>query len=761
MCSKHFLVFCFILLTFQNTSAQTTGLVLSGGGMRAMAHIGVLKALEENHVPIDYIAGTSAGAYIGSLYAIGYSPEEMQKLVTSKSFMLLASGVFDDDHTYYFKKNPPDASWVTVKFLLDSVLRTQLPSNVVNPGEIDFALSERMAQPAMIAGNNFDSLLVPFRCVAADISGKQQIVFRNGDLAMAVRASMAFPFYYAPVLLDNKILFDGGIYNNFPVDVMQQDFHPDRIIGVNAAGLPDIPYEGNFLTQIKTMLTQTTVYKVPGDTDLLIEPDVKFMGSFDYSRINAAIDSGYASTVRMMRRIKENIPRESDTAKLEERRKFFRNSKEEIVIDQIYVHGVNADRGQYVRKILNPYNDCIRLSKLNKSYFKLVADDNIRYLFPHLLYNPDTRYYDLHLDVKRANGLTVDFGGNFSSRPINTGFVGFQHNYWGRLSYKLAGNFYFGKLYNSMLARLRIDIPGKFPLYAEPSATFNQWDFYKSSNTFFNDIKPSYLVQYERSYAMNFGVPARNKAKVMAGASWFKLNNRYYQTRQFTQSDTNDITKFEGVSAVMEFERNTLNRKMYPNDGTYLNVHVRYVIGSEQTFPGSTNAVRDTVKKVHDYPQGTIMYDNYFAHWGKMRFGFYGELTFSGQPFFANYTASVLAAPAFYPLQETKTLFLTNFRAHDFIGSGLKTIVAINNSVDFRVEGYMFQPFNEILPTDENKTVYGDAFNKRYFIATANAVYNSPIGPVSLSLNYYDKRAQPVSVIFHLGYILFNKRALY
>ena len=250
------------------------------------------------------------------------------------------------------------------------------------------------------------------------------------------------------------------------------------------------------------------------------------------------------------------------------------------------------------------------------------------------------------------------------------------------------------------------------------------------------------------------------KAKFVAGASWFKLKNRYYQTLQFTQSDTNDVTNFEGISTLLELERSTLNRKMYANKGTYLNFRFRYVFGFENTIPGSTNSNRDTLNAEHNYPQGSIVYDNYFAHSGKFRFGLYGELTLSGQPFFANYTASMLAAPAYYPLQETKTLFLQNFRAHNFAGGGLKAIFAINNSVDFRIEGYMFQPLNEIVADEKNRAVYGDAFNKRYFIGTANAVYNSPIGPVSLSLNYYDKRTKPFSVIFHLGYILFNKRAL-
>ena len=265
----------FLFLTIPFLQAQSVGLVLSGGGMRGFAHIGVIKALEENNIPIDYITGTSSGAFVGALYAIGYTPAEMQDIVTSEYFKRISRGKFDEENIYYFKKNPIDASWVNIKFLIDSVLRTQLPSNVVNPAEIDFTLMEIMSSSCARAGYLFDSLLIPFRCVATDITNKKSVIFKNGDLSMAVRSSMAYPFYYAPVLLDDKILFDGGIYNNFPVDVMTEQFNPDIIIGCNAAALPDLPMEGNFLTQLKTMITQTTVYQVPRENDFLIEPNIK------------------------------------------------------------------------------------------------------------------------------------------------------------------------------------------------------------------------------------------------------------------------------------------------------------------------------------------------------------------------------------------------------------------------------------------------------------------------------------------------------
>ena len=755
----HTVTFLFLSIPF--LQAQSIGLVLSGGGMRGFAHIGVIKALEENNIPIDYVSGTSSGAFVGAMYAIGYTPAQMQAIVTSESFKRISRGKFDEENVYYFKKNPIDASWVNIKFLIDSILRTQLPSNVVNPAEIDFTLMDYMSSSCARAGYLFDSLMIPFRCVATDITNKKSVIFKNGDLSMAVRSSMAYPFYYAPVLLDDKILFDGGIYNNFPVDVMTKEFNPDIIIGCNAAGLPDLPMEGNFLTQLKTMITQTTVYQVPRENDFLIEPNIKFISSFDADKIKISIDSGYSSTIAIIEKIKAAISKRITSKELSEKRSTFRNEIIPVTVDQIYVHGLKEKQADYIKRIINPTNNCISMNELRRAYFKLASDDNFRYLFPHLLYNPQSHNYDLHLDVKRDRSLNVDFGGDFSSRPINTGYIGFQRNFLSRQSYKVYGNLYFGKLYSSVSARMRLDIPGKFPVYLEPSVTLNQWDFYKSSSAFFEDIKPSYLIQYDRSHALNIGIPVKNKGKAILGVNAFRSTNKYYQIRDFSQSDTADISRFNGESIILEYESNTLNRKMYANQGAYVDVRIRFVSGTEETTPGSTNLIRGNIKKDHSWPQVNFNYENYFLHTGLLSLGFSMDACYSTQPFFANYTGSVLSSPAFNPTAESRTLFLENFRAHRFFAAGIKPVFSIFSNVDLRIEGYIFQPFQSIVKDANLKAKYDESFRRRFVSGSANVVYNSPIGPISLSLNYYEDRAKPLSLMFHLGYILFNKKALY
>jgi NTE family protein len=114
-------------------------------------------------------------------------------------------------------------------------------------------------------------------------------------------------------------------------------------------------------------------------------------------------------------------------------------------------------------------------------------------------------------------------------------------------------------------------------------------------------------------------------------------------------------------------------------------------------------------------------------------------------------------APYFQPLQETQTLFLPNFHAHNYIGAGLRNVVTITGNIDFRIEGYVFQPFQSFMATANQKAKYSDPFENRYLIFSSGIVYHTPIGPLSMFVNYYDDRDKPYTFLFHLGYIIFNK----
>ncbi|MEE3448710.1 MAG: patatin-like phospholipase family protein, partial [Bacteroidales bacterium] len=222
---KTLFILTFLLLCF-SAKPQQVGLVLSGGGAKGLAHIGVLKAFEENGIPIDYITGTSMGSIIGALYASGYTTDEMTELFTSDKFKTWLSGMTAENLRFFYKNEDPTAVWLNLRMNVDSVLKIYLPTNIISSYQMDFAFEEIMGQSAAAARYNFDSLMVPFRCVASDVYKKKPVIFKNGHLSTAVRSSMAIPLYFKPMIYQGSLLFDGGIYDNCPIDVMENDFDP-------------------------------------------------------------------------------------------------------------------------------------------------------------------------------------------------------------------------------------------------------------------------------------------------------------------------------------------------------------------------------------------------------------------------------------------------------------------------------------------------------------------------------------------------------
>ena len=191
-----------LLLLSTTLQAQKVGLVLSGGGAKGLTHIGVIRALEENNVPIDYITGTSMGAIIGSLYAMGYTPDEMTEILKSDDFKKWSTGEVEEEYMYYFKRNIPTPEFINIRLNFKDSISIKphfLPSSIVDPVQMNLVFVDIYARATGAAKGNFDKLFVPFRCIASDVYNKKQLIMRSGDLGDAVRASMTFPFMFKPM----------------------------------------------------------------------------------------------------------------------------------------------------------------------------------------------------------------------------------------------------------------------------------------------------------------------------------------------------------------------------------------------------------------------------------------------------------------------------------------------------------------------------------------------------------------------------------
>ncbi|MGB6037625.1 MAG: patatin-like phospholipase family protein [Cryomorphaceae bacterium] len=755
------MILLILTLTSCALQAQKVGLILSGGGAAGLAHIGVIKALEENNIPIDYITGTSMGALIGGLYASGYSVEEIIQFAKSPEFLLAIEGKLDKKDVYYFTQDLYDASIIRIKVNPKNILGASLPTNLVTPNLMEFMFMDIFSGPAAVAGYDFDSLMVPFRCVAADIAKKEEVIFSEGSLSRALRASTTYPFYFQPISVDSTLLFDGGLYNNFPADVMYDQFLPDYVIGSNVASSIDPPTEDDLLSQIRNMISNQTDFSLYCENGVLIQPPSE-LGVFDFSSVDEQIESGYLSALMQVDEILANVKNRRTSEDLDSMRVLFNSQIPEKNISKVDILGdLTTNQKSYILSTIGPekYQYIYTFSDFKPQFLRLAQDGKIKNTQPYATFNPADDAYDIGLRVQREKDLKLYFGGNFSSRPINFGYVGVKYNLFGRTSTSIMANSYFGKFYGSVLLRANIDLGGKKRFSFAPHVVLNRWDYFRSFATFFELSRPSFIVKSETYGGLDFIGSLGNNTILTADFDYGETEDRYYQTEDFTVADTSDLTKFTLGTIGVGIDRNTLNRKIYPSKGTRLQVSLRGVVGEELTEYGNTNGddsfeFRDN----HSWFEAKLKYQNYFTHLGPVCFGFDAEALYSNKPFFENYNASLISAPAYTPIPESRTIFLDEFRTTEYVALGLKSVIEIRKNIELRLEGYAFQPGQEIIRNGSNDAEFTEPFEDRYFIGASALVFHSPLGPVSLNLNYYDSRDEgPWSFFFNFGYTIFNK----
>lgn len=759
-----------ILFVSEVIMGQKVGLVLSGGGAKGAAHVGVIKALEEHNIPIDYITGTSFGAIVGALYASGYSPSEMEKLLKSDKFMSWASGEISADDKFYYKNPIPNPAWLTLRLEKKvNPLKTILPWSIFENHQMDLRMMEILAAPSAAAHYNFDLLMIPFRCVATDVYRSKPVVFSKGDLALAVRASITIPLVFKPIEIDGVLYMDGGMKNNFPSDVMIDDFNPDVILGCKVAFNSVKPSSDDIMAQIENIFADHTDFSLP-DSSLLIEPFVREYSAADFMEIDTLIALGYTATIKKIENIKSKIARKSSPEDLFEKRKGFKQKQPDLIFNNVIISGVDDKQKQYVKRNIKANRDTFSFKSLKKEYFLLLSDEHIRWLLPRATYNPSTGFFDLFLDVKTDYSLLLQMGGQINSTSKNYAFLGATYKRLNKRAYQVEGSLYYGRMYSSMRVNARIDFPyfrndkekRLFPLYTEFTSVFSRRDFFNSTKEwFFEDATPSYITQRETYVRFNAGVPVTSNGFFTAGVTVGANADDYYQTNIVSRSDKADLTRFDYLSPYAHFEYSTLNFKQFSTKGKFLKLLIRKVYGREEFLPGTTGAVAGLAESSndHDYFDVDFQIENYHPVTNRFLIGAYFQSYYSTKKFFSNYLSSKLAADEFKPFPYAILFYLPNFRANSYLALGVNPVFKITESISLRAGAYVYQPHKQI-----NSVLYtpvaGKPFENRYLLANASVMYHTFIGPIYASMSYLDRDNNQWFFHFGFGFLLFNPEGL-
>lgn len=807
---KKYIITFMALFFVHLLNAQKVGIVLSGGGAKGLYHIGVLKALEENNIPIDYISGTSMGAIIGGFYAAGYTPWEIENIVVGPALSLWISGTIDPKYSYYYNELPLRPSMVSYDIDVDDIIskfkwqkklkeeqivptyydvdrNNALPANIISSTQLDIALMEYFSGANAFAKNDFDSLYIPFRCVSVDAVTKTQRFWGKGDLSLAIRASMAIPIVFSPVVVDSAVMFDGSVLNNFPWKESNELWKPDFIIGSRCVA-GDVLDLSTPMGQGMALMFSPTDYNMPDSLGIMIGRGVN-VGALDFHKAKQIIELGYNDTMAEMPEILERIPYFISSEERDYKRLLFKQkipslvfkSKQvdnELVYDMIISDTTKQSDRQYYRnalkieKVKKQEQDTVGLAKkamrnkkiigvdeFKHKYYRRITEGAAQTDFPYAIYNDSTGVFDFKIKLYHDPILTVKAGFNVSSATINQGFLGLSYRRSKLITSFFNIDGYFGAFYNSGQFSNRFNFyRGDANIYMYNTFTYNYLNFNRANNQkyFYNGNyygQSNMLNEYYISSLIGMPMGAKSKFELRGaiGLDNFKYSfNNNTNANEMKEYIYKSILSFATLNAAIS--TSTLNDPFYPTSGV------------SQKFSASVSFGHEVRKwKNNDNPNTTSTIANNTNYWASIKFhriqykyvnkyfsfGYLIEGVFANPPKFSTEIVGNMA-PKFEPTQFSKTIFVPEFQNFTYASVGVMPIFTIFDKLEMRTEAYAY---------------IGDLFmpnikNLKY-ILSATLAYKLPFTTISLSYNRLDTHTVKKNYfLLNIGVMLFNNRGV-
>lgn len=756
-----------ILFISLNVSAQKVGLVLSGGGAKGLYHVGMLKALEDNGVPIDYVAGTSMGAIVGAMYVSGYSPEEMLAFFATDSVRVWLTGKIPDEYRYYFKKFAPTPEIISLKINPDTVKIQNvvtLPTNVISPYRIDLAFVKMLTSASSAAGNDFDSLFVPFRCVAADVFKKEPVIFKCGSLPFAVRASMTIPLAFKPLKLDSILLYDGGMYDNFPWRTLEDDFKPDIYIGGICAGNMEDTTPSDIVNQITMMITRDSDYTLPNPNDIIIKRRFPEINTLEYERAVYIMALGYEDAMRQMPEILAKIDRRVSPEEIAEKRREFKSRIKPLIYEKIEVDGLTSDQTEYVYRQLDVHKtyQLTTAERFEEKYMRVLASDNFTGEFPDISYDPQTGYHSVKLDMHTQPSMKLSLGGNISSSSLNQLYLGLNYRKVNQTAKNYNLNTYLGSFYNSVDFGVRHDFFTRFPFYIDYYVGLEKYNYDTSNSNPYNRNQDWQALSHnDNFFGGSIAVPIFRNSAARIQIAGGKLKDKYHENL-FTSADSPSVSTFDYGLLNLEVQNRTLNHPQFPTAGKNQLFQIQLRLGIE-TYQAGT-APENTRKNINDTYRGWIearyMIEQYLLINTWLAMGYLFDVTFSTHPDFANPIAAAITEPTFAPTPLSKTLFMPEYRSPSFLGVGIMPVINLNAKKDLYLKTYLYGFLPQEVIYDNGWTGTSIAKIKEYYrlIYGGSLVYQTIIGPASVTVTKFTTGSSNWNLSLGIGFHLFSTR---
>ena len=580
----HKLVSLILILVFswgfsqeRESKNPRVGLVLSGGGAKGLAHVGVLKTLDSLGVRVDYIAGTSMGAVVGALYASGYTGQQLDSIIRSTNFNLLISDkVPRNSKTFYERKNS-EKYVLTLPF---NNFKIQLPSSISRGQNVFNLLSKLTLNVSGI--NDFSKLPIPFYCVATDIQSGEEVILDHGNLAQAIAASSALPTLFQPVKLNNKLLMDGGIVNNFPVNGLLSK-NLDYIIGVDVQDdllmVDELNSVSNIMLQINNFRAVEELNKKSKLLDIYIQPDVDDFSIISFGQGLKIIEEGQKETLKFLDRLKSI----SQVQNFKKRTLKFPEYNQ-IKINKVKVSGLGKYTSSYVKGKLRFRNgEIISYDDLGKGVNNLVATNN----FDSFLYKltPSGNSYNFNAQVVEAkNTAFIRFGLHYDqlynsaallnltkkklllkNDVVSVDFIfGDSPRY--NFDYYIDKGFYWSIGVNSKYNLLKYKVS---PAFFSDNQQFSEMNRTEAS---ISDLTNQFFIEtlIKKDLSIKIGV----ELKKLTISSSDNYLNSLFNTNSYIFEDSNFFSLYGSLKL------DTFDDKLFPKDGIFIEGNTQLFLSS-------------------------------------------------------------------------------------------------------------------------------------------------------------------------------------
>ena len=412
--SKILLIFIFALsyqLFPQEINRPKIGLVLSGGGAKGFAHIGVLEILEQEGIPIDIIVGTSIGSIIGGLYSIGYNSQQLKEFATNQEWKKLLSDHISREYKNIYEKYDQDR--YLISFKLNPGDGISLPAGVVQGHNVMNMLCQLTAK--YHEERDFSKFPIPFACVAADLETGKEVIITEGFLPEAMFASMSIPTIFSPTDIQDKLVVDGGIVNNFPVDIAKK-MGADIIIGVDIQSkLLAREKISDLMDIVNQMISYLGFDKYNENKklcDVVVEPEIAGLGitSFSNEAADSLIQRGKVAAHLQIDQIKKIL--KENNIKLEKQNREY-HFDDKFTLNNFSVEGISETTVEYLLdKSDFTFPKEYSLEEIDEGIKRLYGSGNFKSAYYQLLSKSD-KTFRLVVDEKTTSSLNAGF--NFNS----------------------------------------------------------------------------------------------------------------------------------------------------------------------------------------------------------------------------------------------------------------------------------------------------------------------------------------------------------